>query len=279
MEYATLGEEGKDYVIATEEASLVWLANLACLELHQAHARRPRFDKPDYIVYDFDPPEGCSFPEVTGLALEFKSRLEELGYHPFVKTTGRKGLHVLTPIEPKWSFDEAFEAAKKAAQPFVEARPETLTLQIRKDQRKGRVLLDIYRNRPQQTIVAAYSLRGLPGAPVSAPLEWDELETLKDPRVFNMESVPGRLKEKPDPWEAFAAFATRIHTASPARAKAPKALAPSRSHKTPKQLETYSAKRRFSKTPEPPGETAEPAEGSTTPRGSIMICVWSRTGC
>src|SRR6185436_8306609 len=136
LEHVTRGEEPKEYVIATEEASLAWLANLACIELHQMHARAPNFDKPDYIAYDFDPPETFTFPQVAELALEFKEHLETFGYHPFVKTTGRKGLHVVTPIEPKWGFHEAFEAAKAVAQPFVESRPSVLTLQIKKEHRK-----------------------------------------------------------------------------------------------------------------------------------------------
>src|SRR5206468_13027849 len=137
----------KDYVIATEDASLAWLANLAGIELHQMHSRAPHYDKPNYIAYDFDPPETFNFSQVTALALEFKAHLESFGYHPFVKTTGRKGLHVLTPIEPKWEFGKAFEAAKAVAQPFVEARPSLLTLQIKKEHRQGKALLDIYRNR------------------------------------------------------------------------------------------------------------------------------------
>src|SRR5581483_5606760 len=167
LEHVMLGEEKKNYVIATEDASLVWLANLACIELHQMHSRAPHFDKPDYITYDFDPPDGFNFRIVAELAIEFKEHLESFGYHPFVKTTGRKGLHVLTPIEPKWSFEQAFEAAKVVAQPFVQAHDSALTLQIKKDSRGGKVLLDIYRNRQSQSIVAAYSVRGLPGAPVS----------------------------------------------------------------------------------------------------------------
>src|SRR5687768_4017335 len=132
IEHVTLGEEKKDYVIATEEASLVWLANLACIELHQMHSRAPHHDKPDYIAYDFDPPEDFKFPRVAELAAAFKEHLEKFGYHPFLKTTGRKGLHVVTPIEPKWSFHEAFEAAKTLAQPFVETHPSSMTLQIKK---------------------------------------------------------------------------------------------------------------------------------------------------
>src|ERR1041385_6606104 len=179
IDHVVLGEEKKDYVIATEDASLAWLANLACIELHQMHSRAPHFDKPDYIAYDFDPPETFAFKQVAELAFEFKEHLESFGYHPFVKTTGRKGLHVLTPIEPKWDFQKAFEAAKAVAQPFVDSHPSVLTLQIKKDYRAGKGLLDIYRNRQSQTIVAAYSVRGLAGAPVSTPLHWEELDSVE----------------------------------------------------------------------------------------------------
>jgi bifunctional non-homologous end joining protein LigD len=251
LEHVTLGEEKKDYVIATEQASLVWLANLACIELHQMHSRAPHFDKPDYITYDFDPPEGFKFATVAELALEFKEHLETFGYHPFVKTTGRKGLHLLTPIEPKWTFDQAFEAAKIVAQPFVESHPTSLTLQIKKDYRKGKVLLDIYRNRPSQTIVAAYSVRGLPGAPVSTPLQWEELSTLPSSKAFTLFDVPDRVLRNGDPWEAIAAYATAIHTDHNARKAASKELPAARTYKTPAQLESYAAKRSFEKTSEP----------------------------
>jgi bifunctional non-homologous end joining protein LigD len=252
IEHVTLGEEKKDYVIATEEASLVWLANLACIELHQMHSRAPHFDKPDYIVYDFDPPENFEFPQVAELALEFKEHLESLGYHPFVKTTGRKGLHVVTPIEPKWGFHEAFEAAKAAGQPFVDSHAGVLTLQIRKEHRKGKVLLDIYRNRQSQTIVSAYSVRGLPGAPVSTPLHWEELDSLESPKTFNLHNVPQRVMQNGDPWEGIAAYASPIHTEKPAAKSSKKSPNPARTYKTPEQLETYSRKRSFEKTPEPP---------------------------
>ncbi|MEO5960899.1 MAG: non-homologous end-joining DNA ligase, partial [Opitutaceae bacterium] len=267
LEHVTLGEEKKDYVIASEEASLVWLANLACIELHQMHSRAPHFAAPDYIVYDFDPPEGYAFARVVELALVFKEHLETFGYHPFVKTTGRKGLHVVTPIEPKWSFQEAFEAAKAVAEPFVVTHGSALTLQIKKDHRAGKVLLDIYRNRQSQTIVAAYSARGLPGAPVSTPLQWEELAALKSSKAFDLTNVPQRVVENGDPWEAIAAYATPIHTAvgrsqkktarSPKRevrsvVPSPAADPEAPKHKTPLQLESYAKKRSFEKTSEPP---------------------------
>jgi bifunctional non-homologous end joining protein LigD len=249
IEHVTLGEEKKDYVIATEDASLAWLANLACIELHQMHSRAPHFDKPDYIVFDLDPPESFKFPQVAQLALEFKEHLETFGYHPFVKTTGRKGLHILAPIEPKWGFEKTFETAKTLAQPFVDAHGSSMTLHIKKEYRKGKVLLDIYRNRQSQTIVAAYSVRGLPAAPVSTPLHWEELNSIEDPKAFNLRTVPQRVTEKGDPWEAIGAYATAIHTER--REGKKKKLTSARTYKTPEQLESYSRKRSFDKTPEP----------------------------
>jgi DNA ligase D-like protein (predicted ligase)/DNA ligase D-like protein (predicted polymerase)/DNA ligase D-like protein (predicted 3'-phosphoesterase) len=254
IEHVTLGEEKKDYVIATEEASLVWLANLACIELHQMHSRAPHFDKPDYVVYDLDPPETFRFTQVAELALAFKIHLESFGYHAFVKTTGRKGLHVVAPIEPKWGFHETFEAAKAVAQPFVDSHASLLTLQIKKEHRKGKVLLDIYRNRQSQTIVAAYSARGLPGAPVSTPLHWEELESLENPKAFDLHSVLQRVTQSGDPWEGIAAYATAIHTDRKETKSSKKNLNPARTYKTPDQLAHYSKKRSFDKTPEPPPE-------------------------
>jgi DNA ligase D-like protein (predicted ligase)/DNA ligase D-like protein (predicted polymerase)/DNA ligase D-like protein (predicted 3'-phosphoesterase) len=252
LEHVVLGEEAKDYVIATEAASLVWLANLACIELHQMHSRAPHFDKPDYIVYDLDPPENFKFTDVAQLAREFREHVEGFGYHAFVKTTGRKGLHIVTPIEPKWDFQTVFETAKALTEPFVNSHTSNLTLQIKKDRRQGKVLLDIYRNRQSQTIIGAYSLRGLPGATVSTPLQWEELESLTTPAELNLHTVPERVKTGGDPWEAISGYATLLHTERKAVAAPKKTLEPARTYKTPEQLQSYSKKRSFEKTPEPP---------------------------
>lgn len=268
IEHVRLGDEAKDYVVATEEASLVWLANLACIELHQMHSRAPHFDRPDYIVYDFDPPENFRFANVAELATRFKEHVEKFGYHAFVKTTGRKGLHVIVPIEPKWDFAKAFEAAKVVAQPFVEAHPSALTLQIKKDLRKGKVLLDIYRNRPAQTIVAAYSVRGLPGAPVATPLHWHELEMLETAGVFDLHTVPNRIIQNGDPWEAIAAYAAPIHTERPVVRPTRKDLKPGRTYKTPEQLREYAKKRRFENTPEPAPAPPNSSRHSPGPKSS-----------
>lgn len=245
------GESGIDYVLASEEASMVWIANHACIEVHQIQARRPRFDKPDYMVFDLDPAEGEPFEDVVGLAFELKGHVESFGYHTFVKTTGGKGVHILSPMEPKSSFDQVFEAAKGIAQGFVRKHQSSTTLQIKKDARQGKVLVDIYRNRPHQTIVAPYSVRGRKAAPVSTPLTWDELAEVTDPTDFNLRTTADRVLEGGDPWEAMAAYAVKLHTERPKKAAKKRSVGKGRTHKSPEQLEEYAGKRSFEKTPEP----------------------------
>ncbi|MEP2667465.1 MAG: non-homologous end-joining DNA ligase [Cyclobacteriaceae bacterium] len=249
LEFVKLGKEEKDYIIATEPASLVWLANLASLELHQLHSRKPNFDNPDYMVFDLDPPEGSDFQNVVEVALDLREYLENFGYTPFVKTTGGKGVHVCVPIEPKWDFSTVFETAQSLAKPYVESKPKVLTLHIKKEARKGKMLMDIYRIRQGQSIVSPYSLRGRVGAPVSMPLSWDELATVKSPLDYNIKSALEKVLDEGDAWEGIDAYAVELHTKR--KAKPAKTLPANKKHKTPAQLESYDKKRDFNKTREP----------------------------
>lgn len=258
IEFEVLGKEKKDYIIATEPATLVWISNLAALEIHQLHSRKPNFDCPDYMVFDLDPPEGYDFKKVVPLAFYLKDNLESFGYTPFVKTTGGKGIHICCPIEPRWDFHTVFEAAQAIAQPFVEEHKDT-TLHIKKDARKGRVLIDIYRIRSGQSIVSPYSLRGRVGAPVSMPLRWEELRELDHPSRFNMHTVLHQLQSEGDAWEGMDAYAVVLHTHRTKANASKKKLPPSQKHKSPEQLEAYSKKRDFTKTPEPTPRVPEDA--------------------
>jgi DNA ligase D-like protein (predicted ligase)/DNA ligase D-like protein (predicted polymerase)/DNA ligase D-like protein (predicted 3'-phosphoesterase) len=251
IEFVRLGKEKKDYIIATEPATLVWLANLASLELHQLHSRKPHYDSPDYIVFDLDPPEGYDFTKVVSVALELKEYLEGFGYMPFVKTTGGKGVHVCSPIEPKWDFHAVFSAAEELAKPFVEKRASVLTLHIKKDARKGRMLVDIFRIRSGQSIVSPYSLRGRKGAPVSMPLRWDELEKLRSPAEYNFRTALEKVLADGDAWEGFDAYAVDLHTKRKTKVSKSRKLPASPKRKSAEQLEAYSKKRDFTKTPEP----------------------------
>ena len=250
LEHVKLGghDDKVDYVLATEDASLVWLANLACIELHQMHCRGPNFDKPDYIVWDLDPPEGYPFKDVVSLAFDIKLHIEKFGYHTFVKTTGGKGVHVVAPIEPKWPFDVAKDASLQIAKSFVEANSTTTTLHIKKELRKGRVLIDIYRNSTYQTIVSPYSVRGRGNAPVSMPLKWETLESVTDPSIFNLRNVPDIVIEEGDAWESIGFYSVKLHT------QRPQTKAPAKSKNGGKKIEAlsdYAKKRSFDKTPEP----------------------------
>lgn len=251
IEFIRLGEdEQKDYIIATEQASLAWLANLAALELHQMHSRSPHFGYPDYFVFDLDPPEKGSFTNVIEVAYLLKDYLDGFGYHPFVKTTGGKGLHIIIPIEAKWDFTTVFEATKELAIPFVQKNSSMLTLQIKKNARKGRILLDIYRNRDGQSIVSPYSLRGREGAPVSMPLSWDELQNIEHSVQFDLKEAIDRLKTFGDAWEGIGGYASNLHTQRIAPI-AVESLPQSKHVKKADQLAEYHKKRDFTKSPEP----------------------------
>jgi bifunctional non-homologous end joining protein LigD len=251
-EFVTLGKESKDYIVATEPALLVWLANLASLELHQLHSRKPNFACPDYMVFDLDPPEGYSFKKLIPIAFALKEYAEAHGYTPFVKTTGGKGLHICCPIEASWDFHTVFEAAEDIAKPFVEERSNDVTLHIKKDARKGRVLVDIFRIRSGQSIVSPYSLRGRDGAPVSMPLTWDELESTESPLEFNIHNAVEKVLRDGDAWAGFEAYAVALHTQRKKGSNAMRvAHKPNPKYKSPEQLEAYAKKRDFAKTPEP----------------------------
>ncbi len=250
IEFEELGKEKKDYIIATEPATLVWLSNLASLELHQLHSRRPLFDYPDYMVFDLDPPEGYDFRKVVPIALKLKDHIENFGYTAFAKTTGGKGIHICCPIEAKWDFHTVFEAAQLIAQPFVDAHADT-TLHIKKEARKGRVLIDIYRIRTGQSIVSPYSIRGRVGAPVSMPLKWEELAALESPLQYNIKTALEKVTAEGDAWEGIDAYAAELHTHRKATPSKTKKLPLNKKHKQPEQLETYVRKRDFEKTPEP----------------------------
>lgn len=249
IDYVRLGKDRKkEYVVANEEATLVWLSNLACLELHQMHCISHNTASPDYIVYDLDPPEEYDFLKLKDIAFHLKEHLERHGYHVFVKTTGGKGLHLVTPVSIKYTFEECFQAAKALASTFLE-KNSNATLHIKKESRQGRVLVDIYRNRPSQTIVSAYSLRGKAGATASAPISWDFLSELNSTAEMNIQSVPKLVEEEGDAWESIRAWAIPLHTDR--RAVVEKEHPPHGRRKTTEQLQEYEKKRDFAKTPEP----------------------------
>ena len=249
IDYVRLGQERKkEYVVANEGATLVWLANLACLELHQMHCISHNTSAPDYIVYDLDPPEGYDYQKLKGIAFHLKEHLERFGYHVFLKTTGGKGLHLVTPIATAYTFDQSFQTAKVLASSFLERNKE-VTLSIKKDGRHGKVLIDIYRNRPSQTIIGSYSLRGKEKATVSSPISWEKLDTIESNLELNIYTVPGMVEEEGDAWESIRAWAIALHTDKKSTIR--KEHGPNDKRKSEDQLQEYQSKRDFNKTSEP----------------------------
>ena len=252
VESVPLGkEQKKHYVLATEDASMVWLANLACIELHIRQDKFPKNEVPDFFIFDLDPAPGQPFTEIVDIALSLREHLVPFGYHPFVKTSGGKGIHIFVPIEAKYDYDAMFDCVRLLAESFVKQHAQDCTLKISKDARKGKLLVDIYRNRGSQTIVAPYSVRGLEPGPVSMPLSWEALETLEDPRDYHLRNVPEMVKNEGDAWEGFASFSVPLHTDRSGSGGAKINLPASKYYKSPSQLKEYAAKRDFDKTPEP----------------------------
>jgi bifunctional non-homologous end joining protein LigD len=191
-------------VICDKPATLVYLANQACVEMHAFLSRTSALDRPDQLVFDLDPPDDEHFALVRHLALRLRELLEdELGLTAFVKTTGGKGLHVHVPLSARDDFDAVRRFARQASEVVAAREPDSLTVEQRKDSRGDRVYSDVMRNAYAQTAVAPYSVRARPGAPVATPLRWEELDDSGlTPHQFTLRTVGERLARlsQSDPW-------------------------------------------------------------------------------
>jgi len=181
-------------------ADLVGLAAQACVSFHVWQSRKDRLELPDRIVLDLDPATG-DFGIVRRVAVMLRSLLEEIGLVPYVKTTGSRGVHVVSPILRRLDFDQVRGIVRTVADVLEQRAPDLVTSEPRKRARKGRLYLDIMRNAYGQTAAAPYSVRALPGAPVATPLTWTELDDADmTSQYFTLGKVPGRLAAEGDPW-------------------------------------------------------------------------------
>jgi bifunctional non-homologous end joining protein LigD len=156
---------------------------------------------PDWVTFDLDPDEDLPWQRVTEAAIDVRDTLLGIGLKSFAKTTGGKGLHVVVPLTPKLGWDEIKAFAKWVADSFVAQRPKDFTANMAKKARQGRIYIDYLRNGRGATAVGAYSPRARPGAPVSTPLSWEEVEKGVPPGSFTVETVPERLAGlASDPW-------------------------------------------------------------------------------
>lgn len=195
------------YPICDSQAALVYFANQGAIALHVVTSRKKALQHPDVVVFDLDPPEG-GFELVREVARILHDVLDEIGLAAFVKTTGSKGLHVVAPLDDKATFDEVWALCGGLAKLLVARHPTKITTEFYKKDRNGRLYFDTARNTLGATFVAAYSLRGKPGAPVSMPIEWSDLD---DPKLradgFTVRNARERLAKKGDAWRELRKYA------------------------------------------------------------------------
>jgi bifunctional non-homologous end joining protein LigD len=199
------GRSPATYMGVHDAKGLVSLVQWGVLEMHPWGSRKPRLDRPDHLIFDFDPDEDLDWKElVTGVGL-LRTLLQELDLESFVKTTGGKGLHVVVPIRTTLDWAQAKGWTHAVADLMVSTFPDRFTATIAKAKRTGKVLIDYLRNAEGATAVAPYGLRARPNAPVSMPIAWEEIEG-GDVRFdrFNLRNAEERLsKQKRDPWRDF----------------------------------------------------------------------------
>ncbi|HWB82820.1 MAG TPA: non-homologous end-joining DNA ligase [Bryobacteraceae bacterium] len=200
---ATLAKQGGTvrHVICDDAATLVYLAGQAVITPHAWLSRADKPNHPDQLIFDLDPSQK-DFHVVCAAARALRDLLRGRGLTSFVKTTGSRGLHVLVPLNRAREFDAVRAFAREIAEELAEGNPKELTTDVRKDKRAGRVFIDVARNAYAQTAAPAYAVRPRDGAPVAAPLHWEELDgsSLK-PDQFNIRNVFDRLHAVGDPWK------------------------------------------------------------------------------
>jgi bifunctional non-homologous end joining protein LigD len=197
---------GEDEALAIRDlAGLLALVQASVLEIHPWGSTLQNPEKPDHLIFDLDPGEGVGWAEVVQGAIEVRDYLaKDCKLTSFVKTSGGKGLHVIVPVQPKASWDEAKAFASGVASALSAAHPDRYTDTMAKKVRVGRIFIDYLRNGRGATAVAAFSTRARPGAPVSAPIAWNELKTLRSADQFRMGNLAARLKSlNEDPWAGY----------------------------------------------------------------------------
>lgn len=187
-----------EHVICNDLDTLLWLANLASLEIHVTLSKAEAYERPDIVLFDIDPEPPAGFPEAVEVALSLKEKLDALGFKSYAKTTGKKGLHVLLPIIDDYSFPQTREFVHQFGRHLSREDPMVVSERSR-SQEPGKVYIDYLQNSSGRTMICPYSLRAEEGATVSTPLEWGELRSI-DPEKLNVFSVSNRKK---DPWDGF----------------------------------------------------------------------------
>jgi DNA ligase D-like protein (predicted polymerase) len=187
-----------DFPVCQDAASLAWIVNLGCIELHTWHSRVADIERPDYLLIDLDPSEGNPWEFVREIALVVKEVMDELGLASFPKTSGATGLHILAPIKPDLRFPAVRDFAKALVQEVVRriGDEDVATTTWKVADRTG-VFVDYGQNARDRTIACAYSIRPTPDARASAPMRWDEVAG-SDPSRFTLQTMPARIAKVGD---------------------------------------------------------------------------------
>lgn len=186
-----------DEVCPTELAVIAWAANLGTLTFHPWPVRRADVDHPDELRIDLDPQPGTDFAAAANVAVQARALLAELGLVGFPKTSGGRGVHILVRLEPRWTFTDVRYGAIAFARELERRMPSLVTSAWWKEERGERVFVDFNQNARDRTVASAYSVRPRPGAPVSAPVTWDELSAV-DPQDFTVRTMAARFAERGD---------------------------------------------------------------------------------
>jgi bifunctional non-homologous end joining protein LigD len=190
-----------EYLICNDKATLLYMANLGCIEINPWNSRLQKSDDPDWIVIDLDP-EAIVFSEVVKTANEVRRVLEELDIHSCPKTSGSRGIHIYIPLGAKYEYAIARTFAQLIAERVHRRIPEITSIVRSPSKRQKRVYLDYLQNSRGQTLAAPYSARPKPGATVSTPLLWSEVNAKLDPSAFTIKTMPKRLDKKGDLWKS-----------------------------------------------------------------------------
>jgi len=186
-----------DYALVDDELALLWMVNMGCIDMHVWSSRADKPERPDWVMFDLDPSEGASFDDVVTVAGLVKETLDLLDLEGFPKTSGSRGIHILVPVARRHTFAEAREFAAIVAGALARAHPGLVTTEWAKQKRRG-VLVDANQNGPGKTNASVYSVRPRAGAPVSAPLRWEEVAPGLDLASFTMDAVLDRVARDGD---------------------------------------------------------------------------------
>ena len=187
-----------DYIVCNNKATLLYVANLGCIEINPWNSLTKKIGNPTWMVIDIDPSDKNKFTEVVDTALAVKMVLDKVGVSSYCKTSGASGLHVYVPLKDKYDYETVRDFAHVIASLVQEQLPEITTLERSLSKRGPKIYIDYLQNSAGQTLASVYSVRPVPGASVSAPLEWKEVNHQLSPRHFTIENIFQRIKKKGD---------------------------------------------------------------------------------